>query len=69
MMSPWWIRNYNIFHAFIPFTLATGNPMLQGTYINYDQSTKKTDGLNYSEFKYIYHFILLKDIFILQFHF
>ena len=51
MMSPWWIRNYTIFHTFIPLTLATGNPMLQGTYINYDQSTKKTDGLNYAQFK------------------
>jgi hypothetical protein len=26
--------------------------MLQGTYINYDQSTKATDGLDYSQFKY-----------------
>lgn len=52
ILSPWWIRNYSIFHKFIPLTLATGNPMLQGTYINYDQSTKATDGLDYSQFKY-----------------
>ena len=52
ILSPWWVRNYNIFHKFIPLTKAEGNPMLQGTYINYDQSTKKTDGLNYSQFKY-----------------
>jgi len=26
--------------------------MLQGTYINYDQKSKKTDGLDYSQFKY-----------------
>lgn len=52
IMSPWWIRNYNVFHKFVPLTLATGNPMLQGTYINYDQSTKTTDGLNYNQFKY-----------------
>ncbi|MFT8316157.1 MAG: glycosyltransferase family 39 protein [Clostridium sp.] len=52
IMSPWWIRNYNVFHKFVPLTLATGNPMLQGTYINYDQSTKATDGLNYNQFKY-----------------
>lgn len=52
MMSPWWIRNYNVFHRFVPLTLATGNPMLQGTYINYNQKTKKTDGLDYSQFKY-----------------
>lgn len=51
ILSPWWIRNYEVFHKFIPLTLATGNPMLQGTYINYDQSTKETDGLNYSQFK------------------
>lgn len=51
MLSPWWIRNYTVFHTFIPLTSATGNPMLQGTYINYDQSTKKTDGLNYAQFK------------------
>ena len=52
MMSPWWIRNYNVFHKFVPLTLATGNPMLQGTFINYDQTTRKTDGLDYSQFKY-----------------
>jgi 4-amino-4-deoxy-L-arabinose transferase-like glycosyltransferase len=52
ILSPWWIRNYNVFHKFIPLTLATGNPMLQGTYINYDQESRKTDGLNYSQFKY-----------------
>jgi 4-amino-4-deoxy-L-arabinose transferase-like glycosyltransferase len=48
VLSPWWIRNYTIFHRFIPLTMATGNPMLQGTFINYDQSTKATDGLDYS---------------------
>lgn len=52
ILSPWWVRNYNIFHKFIPLTLATGNPSLQGTYINYDQSSAKTDGLDYSQFKY-----------------
>lgn len=52
IMSPWWIRNYNVFHKFIPLTLSTGNPMLQGTYIFYDQSTKITDGLNYNQFEY-----------------
>ena len=53
ILCPWWIRNYNIFHKFIPLTLATGNPMLQGTYINYDQKdAAKTDGLSYSQFTY-----------------
>ncbi|MGI6119323.1 MAG: ArnT family glycosyltransferase [Desulfosporosinus sp.] len=52
VMSPWWVRNYNIFHRFIPFTLASGNPALQGTYINYDQSSAQTDGLDYSQFTY-----------------
>ena len=52
ILSPWWIRNYQVFHRFIPLTLATGNPMLQGTYINYDQSSRGTDGLNYNQFKY-----------------
>jgi len=50
VMSPWWIRNYTIFHRFIPFSLATGNPMLQGTFISYDQHTKATDGLDYSNY-------------------
>ena len=36
VMSPWWIRNYKEFHRFIPFTLSSGNPMIQGSYINYD---------------------------------
>jgi len=52
MMSPWWIRNYTVFHAFIPLTLATGNPMLQGTYINYNHNIKKEDVLDYHQFKY-----------------
>ncbi len=51
LLSPWWIRNYNLFHRFIPLTMATGNPMLQGTFINYDQSTMATDGLDYSYYK------------------
>lgn len=38
VMSPWWIRNYKIFNMFIPFTKSSGNPFLQGTFINYDQS-------------------------------
>ncbi|NLD46190.1 MAG: glycosyltransferase family 39 protein, partial [Clostridiaceae bacterium] len=38
VMSPWWVRNYMVFDRFIPLTLSSGNPFLQGTYINYDQS-------------------------------
>lgn len=50
VLSPWWVRNYKTFNKFIPFTLATGNPMLQGTFINYDQTTKSTDGLDYTHY-------------------
>jgi len=50
VMSPWWIRNYSIFHRFIPLSIATGNPMLQGTFISYNQKTKATDGLDYSNY-------------------
>lgn len=35
---PWWIRNYNEYGEFIPLTVSGGNPMLQGTYINYQQT-------------------------------
>lgn len=38
VMAPWWIRNYKDFSMFIPFTKSAGNPFLQGTFINYDQS-------------------------------
>ena len=48
LLSPWWIRNYNLYQKFIPFTLSSGNPFLQGTYINYDQS-KDSIGYNTSE--------------------
>lgn len=51
VMSPWWIRNYVIFHRFIPFTMATGNPMDQGTFIDYNKKSRNTDGLDYSEFR------------------
>lgn len=42
VMSPWWIRNYLVFDRFIPLTLSSGNPFLQGTYVNYDQSVDYT---------------------------
>jgi len=38
IMSPWWIRNYMEYETFIPMTASSGNPMLQGTYVNYVQS-------------------------------
>lgn len=36
LFTPWWIRNYIKFDRFIPFTLSSGNPMLQGVFINND---------------------------------
>lgn len=42
VMSPWWLRNYIVFDKFIPLTVSSGNPFLQGTYINYDQSVDYT---------------------------
>lgn len=42
VMLPWWIRNYNEYGAFIPFTASSGNPMLQGTYIDYIQTPENT---------------------------
>ena len=30
-MVPWSIRNYRLFHAFIPVTYGTGNPIMEGT--------------------------------------
>ena len=47
MLTPWWVRNYMLFDRFIPLTLASGNPMLQGAFINYDQSVKETEGIDY----------------------
>lgn len=38
VMSPWWIRNYREYGMFIPLAASSGNPMLQGTYINYEQT-------------------------------
>lgn len=42
IMSPWWIRNYTVFDKFIPLTFSSGNPFLQGTYLNYDQTKDYT---------------------------
>lgn len=47
MLTPWWVRNYILFDRFIPLTLASGNPMLQGAFIDYDQSVKATEGIDY----------------------
>ncbi|MEA4900289.1 glycosyltransferase family 39 protein [Desulfitobacterium sp.] len=43
VLSPWWIRNDKIYDRFIPLTLSSGNPFLQGTYVNYDQSKDYTN--------------------------
>lgn len=42
IMSPWWIRNYKEYGTFIPLTASSGNPMLQGTYIDYNQTPQNT---------------------------
>ncbi|MDT3699338.1 MAG: glycosyltransferase family 39 protein [Thermincola sp.] len=33
-LTPWIVRNYIIYHEFIPFTVSGGNPFLRGTYVN-----------------------------------
>lgn len=33
LLTPWWVRNYQAFDEFIPFTKSTGNPMLLGALI------------------------------------
>lgn len=38
LMSPWWVRNYLEYNTFIPLTASSGNPMLQGTYVDYRQT-------------------------------
>lgn len=52
VLSPWWIRNYSIFHRFIPFTIASGDPMRQGTFIDYDKKVKFTEGIDYTNYNY-----------------
>ncbi len=39
---PWWARNYNEYNMFIPLTASSGNPLLQGTYVNYIQTPENT---------------------------
>lgn len=34
LLSPWMVRNYVQFKEFIPFSVASGNPFLRGTYID-----------------------------------
>lgn len=36
LLIPWTIRNYKLFHKFIPLTYGMGNPLLLGTYQGYD---------------------------------
>jgi 4-amino-4-deoxy-L-arabinose transferase-like glycosyltransferase len=38
VMSPWWVRNFKEYGKFIPLAASSGNPMLQGTYVDYNQS-------------------------------
>ena len=37
IMAPWWIRNGVEFGRFIPMTEASGDPFMQGAFIDYDQ--------------------------------
>ena len=40
IMSPWWIRNYMQYQMFIPLAESSGNPLLQGTYVGYNQTSE-----------------------------
>jgi 4-amino-4-deoxy-L-arabinose transferase-like glycosyltransferase len=42
IMLPWWIRNFREYGEFIPLAASGGNPMLQGTYIGYQQTPSNT---------------------------
>ena len=42
VMAPWWIRNYAEYGIFVPLAESSGNPLLQGTYIGYNQTPDKT---------------------------
>jgi len=35
VITPWWVRNYREYNDFIPLAASSGNPMLQGTYVDY----------------------------------
>lgn len=53
ILSPWWVRNYSTFNKFIPFTKSTGNPMLEGTYLNNnDYDLDEKENIKFPEFSY-----------------
>ena len=41
IMSPWVIRNFAAFDRFIPLTLSSGNPKMQGTIIDYSAEERE----------------------------
>lgn len=43
IITPWWIRNYLEYSDFIPLAASGGNPLLQGTYVNYEQHPHKIE--------------------------
>jgi 4-amino-4-deoxy-L-arabinose transferase-like glycosyltransferase len=45
IMAPWWIRNYELFHRFIPLSSGAGDPLLLGTY----QGVGYPGGLSYKQ--------------------
>ena len=41
IMSPWVIRKFEVFDRFIPLTLSSGNPKMQGTIIDYSAEERE----------------------------
>lgn len=62
ILSPWWIRNYIVFNKFIPFTLSSGNPMLQGAFINNNVNHELISNLNTENLIYTDNEIINNEI-------
>lgn len=43
LFVPWWVRNYGIYHRFIPLTTASANPLYAGTTHTYERGGRPTE--------------------------
>ena len=43
LFLPWWVRNYTVYHRFVPLTTASANPLYAGTTKSFERGGGPTE--------------------------